>query len=45
MEAKDAFHALQRMLTTVSVLSLPDFNMLFVVECVVSSSGFGAVLH
>lgn len=44
-EAEAAFTALQRALTTGPVLQLPDFDKEFMVECDVSGSGFGAVLH
>jgi hypothetical protein len=44
-DAENAFCALQHALTTMSVLQLPDFDKLFMVECDVSSSGLGVVLH
>jgi hypothetical protein len=44
-EAKDAFWALQRALTTASVLQLPNFGRDFIVECNAFGSSFGAVLH
>jgi hypothetical protein len=43
--ASEAFHALQRALTTASVLQLPDFTKAFTVECDASGHGFEAVLH
>jgi hypothetical protein len=44
-EADVAFQALKRALTTGSVLQMPDFDKLFMVDCDASSVGFGAVLH
>jgi hypothetical protein len=44
-EAESAFHALQHALTRASMLLLPDFDHDFVVECDLSGSGFGVVLH
>lgn len=44
-DAAAAFQALQRTLTAMPVLQLPDFARPFVVECDMSGSGFGAVLH
>jgi hypothetical protein len=44
-EAEEAFHALQRTLTTTPVLQLLTFDRKFIVECDASGSGFGAVLH
>jgi len=44
-EASQAFRALQQALSSAPVLHLPNFSMLFIVECDASSSGFGAVLH
>jgi len=44
-EAMAAFVARKLALTTTSVLTLPDFTRPFIVECDVSCSGFGAVLH
>jgi hypothetical protein len=44
-EAEEAFWALQRVLTTTSILQLPDFNRDFIVECDASGTGLGAVLH
>lgn len=44
-EADNAFSALKQALTEAPVLQLPDFNMLFVVNCDASGSGFGVVLH
>jgi hypothetical protein len=44
-EAKEAFQALQRALTTTPILQLPDFDHDFVVECDASGTGLGAVLH
>jgi hypothetical protein len=44
-EAEHAFHTLQHALTTTSVLQLPDFDQLFVVECDASGSGLSADLH
>jgi hypothetical protein len=43
-EAEVAFHALQRTLTTMPVLKLPDFNQSFVIECDASKVVIGAVL-
>jgi hypothetical protein len=44
-DVEAAFHALQRALTTTSVLQLPDFDQGFVVECDALGVGIGAVLH
>lgn len=44
-EANQAFLALKHALASAPVLQLPDFNKPFIVECNVSGSGFGAVLH
>jgi hypothetical protein len=44
-EVEDVFHTLQRAVTPVQVLQLPDFNKLFDVECDVSGSSFGVVHH
>jgi hypothetical protein len=43
--AAAAFDALKLALTTAPVLQLPYFDMLFMVDCDVSGTGFGAVLH
>jgi hypothetical protein len=43
--AAATFEALKVALTTASVLQLPDFTALFIVDCDASGSGFGAVLH
>jgi hypothetical protein len=43
--AGEAFRLLQRALTTVPVLQLPDFTRDFIVECDASGHGFGAMLH
>jgi hypothetical protein len=45
MEAKEAFWALQRTLTSAAILQLPDFDRDFVVECDALGIGLGAVLH
>jgi hypothetical protein len=42
--AKDAFTALKAAITSAPILAMPDFAKLFIVECDVSSSGFGVVL-
>ena len=44
-EAAAAFQRLKHALQTAPVLRLPDFNILFVVECDASSTGIGAVLQ
>uniref|UniRef100_A0A0A9C3T2 Reverse transcriptase domain-containing protein n=1 Tax=Arundo donax TaxID=35708 RepID=A0A0A9C3T2_ARUDO len=44
-EATRAFTALKSALSGAPVLQLPDFNRAFVVECDVSGSGMGVVLH
>jgi hypothetical protein len=44
-EAEAAFWALQHELTTAPILQLLDFNRDFVMECVVSGTGLGVVLH
>ncbi|KAF7812841.1 Ty3/gypsy retrotransposon protein [Senna tora] len=43
-KAENAFQNLKKALTTVSVLSMPDFHQPFVVECDASADGVGAVL-
>jgi hypothetical protein len=43
--ATTAFDALKAALTSGLVLQLPDFTAPFVIDCDVSSSGFGVVLH
>jgi hypothetical protein len=43
--AAAAFDALKLALTTAPVLQLPYFDRLFMVNCDVSGTGFGAVLH
>jgi hypothetical protein len=45
LEAERAFQDLKRALTTTPLLQLPDFNKSFIIECDVSRTGFGAVLH
>ncbi|XP_068638447.1 uncharacterized mitochondrial protein AtMg00860-like [Aristolochia californica] len=40
-----SFRTLKRPLASASVLQLPDFEDVFVTECVASGSGFGAVLQ
>jgi hypothetical protein len=42
---EEAFHTLQLALTMAPVLQLSDFNNEFVVECDVSGSGLGVMLH
>jgi hypothetical protein len=42
--AKAAFTALKAAITSAPILAMPDFAKLFIVECDVSSSGFGVVL-
>jgi hypothetical protein len=44
-EVEDVFHTLQRAVTPVQVLQLPDFNKPFDVECDVLGSSFGVVHH
>jgi hypothetical protein len=44
-EVEAAFRALQRALTTASILQLPNFNRDLVVECNASETGLSAVLH
>lgn len=44
VEADAAFTALKTAITTAPVLTLPDFNRPFIVECSASTHGFGAVL-
>ncbi|XP_068662945.1 uncharacterized mitochondrial protein AtMg00860-like [Aristolochia californica] len=44
-EATQSFEALKRALVSTSVLQLPNFEDLFVVECDVSGGGIGAVLQ
>jgi hypothetical protein len=44
-EAEDAFHVLQRALTTTPVLQLSAFDQEFVVKCDASEVGFSAMLH
>jgi hypothetical protein len=44
-EATTAFQALKGALTTGSVIQMPDFDKTFVVDCDVSGTRFGAVLH
>jgi hypothetical protein len=39
-----AFNSLKQVMTTGPILSLPDFNKLFVVECDASCIGIGAIL-
>jgi hypothetical protein len=43
--AAAAFEALKVALTTTLVLQLPDFTVLFTVDCDASGSGFSVVLH
>jgi hypothetical protein len=43
--ADQAFLALKQALTGAPVLTLPDFDRPFIVECDASGSGIGAVLH
>lgn len=45
LDAERAFCAFQQALTTAPVLQLPDFDRDFIVECDVSDSRFGTVLH
>jgi hypothetical protein len=44
VEAAAAFSALKGVVTSASVLTLPDFTKPFVVKCDTSTYGFGAVL-
>jgi hypothetical protein len=44
-EAEGDFQALKGALTTGPVLQMPDFDMLFMVDCDALGTGFGAVLH
>ena len=44
-EAAEAFTALKKALSTGPVLQMPDFEQQFVVDCDVSGTSFGAVLH
>jgi hypothetical protein len=43
--AETAFTSLKAALTTAPVLQLPDFTRAFVVDCDVSGTGIGAILH
>lgn len=43
-EAIEAFEQLKLAVTKPSVLSLPDFNQIFVIECDACGSGVGTVL-
>ena len=43
-EAAAKFAALKDAVTSAPVLAMPDFTKMFVVECDVSSHGFGAML-
>lgn len=43
-DATEAFDALKMAITSAPVLALQEFTRLFVVECDVSTHGFGAVL-
>lgn len=42
--AVTTFGELKKVMTTISILTLPDFDQLFVIECDASDVGIGAVL-
>lgn len=44
-EAEKSFEVLKRMVTEAQILSSPDFDKIFEVDCDASNVGFGAVLH
>jgi hypothetical protein len=44
-EADEAFNLLKQALMSAPLLQMPDFDRNFIIDCDVSGSGFGAMLH